>query len=336
MTRPTARVLALLEILQSGGVHTVGELAGRLEVDERTVRRYAGHLADLGVPVESVRGRHGGYRLLPGYRMPPLMLTDAEALAVLLGLVAGRRAGLTTSSAVAAGSAAAKLRRVLPRALVERLDALLDALPAPQVPGPEAGTPTGTGTGAETAVLLRLAEAARDRTPVRIGHTSRDGRSSERTVHPYGIVAHSGHWYVTGADPAQEDLRTFRLDRIAHVVVEPGTFDVPAGFDPADHVLSSLARTPWRHRVSVLVHGGADEVRGRLPAGIATVEELGTTDGATGSQVRVRLHAERLDWVPGLLVALDLPFEVEDPPPLRDLLRALAARLAESADRRGS
>src|SRR6476660_989180 len=126
MARPTARVMALLELLQSGGVRTVAELAGRLGVDERTVRRYVDHLIDLDVPVESVRGRYGGYRLAPGYRMPPLMLTDEEALAVLLGLIAGRRAGLATSSVVAAESAAANMRRTLPEALGRRLDALLE------------------------------------------------------------------------------------------------------------------------------------------------------------------------------------------------------------------
>src|ERR1700760_4749376 len=98
MTRPTARVMALLELLQSGGIRTMAELAGRLGVEPRTVRRYVGHLIDLDVPVESVRGRYGGYRLPAGYRLPPLMLTDDEALAVMLGLVAARRAGLTTAN----------------------------------------------------------------------------------------------------------------------------------------------------------------------------------------------------------------------------------------------
>src|SRR5690242_12798822 len=98
MTHPTARVLALLEIFQEGGTHTAVELAERLGVDERTVRRYAEHLRELDVPVESVRGRYGGYRLAPGFRMPPLMLTDEEALAVLLGLLAGRRAGAVPTS----------------------------------------------------------------------------------------------------------------------------------------------------------------------------------------------------------------------------------------------
>src|SRR5258708_2539636 len=129
MARPTARVLSLLELLQSGGVRTVAELAGRLGVDERTVRRYAGHLIDLDVPVESVRGRYGGYRLGSGYRMPPLMLSDDEALAVLLGLAAGRRTGLVTATGAASETAAAKIRRVLPERLPRRLDALPGAPP---------------------------------------------------------------------------------------------------------------------------------------------------------------------------------------------------------------
>src|ERR1700744_4952010 len=103
MTRPAAQVLTLLELLQSGGVRTATELAGRLGVDECSVRRYVDHLIDLDVPVESVRGRYGGYRLAPGYRLPPLMLTDEEALAVLLGLVAGRRAGLVKAAGGAGG-----------------------------------------------------------------------------------------------------------------------------------------------------------------------------------------------------------------------------------------
>src|SRR5437763_14427786 len=120
MARPAARVLTLLELLQSGGVRTVGELADRLGVDGRTVRRYVDHLLDLDVPVQSVRGRYGGYRLAPGFRMPPLMLTDEEALAVLLGLVAGQRAGLATTSRQAAEAAAAKVRRGLPKTLAPR------------------------------------------------------------------------------------------------------------------------------------------------------------------------------------------------------------------------
>src|SRR6201996_6594768 len=173
MTRPTARVLALLEILQTGGTHTVASLAGRLDVDERTVRRYAGHLIDLDVPVDSVRGRYGGSRLSPGYRMPPLMLTDEEALAVLFGLVASRRAGLVSASAAAMESAAAKVRRGRPAQPGRRLDALLATTGFTTATRRPAITP-------ETGVLLTLAEAARDRHPAAITYTGGDGRRSGR------------------------------------------------------------------------------------------------------------------------------------------------------------
>ncbi|WP_236790301.1 YafY family protein [Amycolatopsis sp. GM8] len=317
MTRPTARVLALLEILQAGGTRTVAELADRLGVDERTVRRYAGHLIDLDIPVRSIRGRYGGYRLAPGYRMPPLMLTDDEALAVLLGLVAGRRAGLVTTSVAAMESATAKVRRVLPEALGRRLDALLATT--------DFTAPARSVISAETGVLLTLAEAARERRPVAIAYTAWRGRRSERTVHPYGIVAHSGRWYVTGADSDSGEVRTFRLDRIENATMVPGSFDVPEGFDPGARVLAGLADVPYQHEVSVRVQGTVEQVRSRLPAGVAVVEEQ------DDEWVRVRLRAERLDWVPSALAWLNLPFVIEYPDALREHVRALAHRMMTSA-----
>src|SRR6476661_9160234 len=160
MAKPLARVLMLLDILQAGGTRTLRELAERLGVDERTVRRYVDHLLDLGIPVRSVRGRYGGYRLAPGYRMPPLMLSDDEAVAVLLGLVAGSRAGLATTSVAATESATAKLRRVLPDALAGRLAALLDTA--------EFTLRARAAVAPSTDVLLTVAEAARDRRPMTI------------------------------------------------------------------------------------------------------------------------------------------------------------------------
>ena len=266
-----------------------------------------------------MRGRYGGYRLAPGYKMPPLMLTDEEALAVLLGLVAGQRAGLVTTSVAAAESAAAKVRRVLPEALGRRLDALLATADFTARARP-AVTP-------ETGVLLTLADAARQRRPVAITYTSWDGRRSERTVHPYGLVAHSGRWYVTGSDSASGDVRTFRLDRIETATEQPGTFEVPAEFNSADRVLSGLAEVPRAHEVSVRVQGTAEQVRSRFPAGIATIDEL------PSAWVRVKLlrRAEHLDWIPSVLAWLDRPFVIEYPDALRDQVHALARRLTSYA-----
>ncbi|MET9226016.1 YafY family protein [Lentzea sp. NPDC003310] len=310
MPRPIARVLSLLELLQSGGVRTVAELAGRLDVDERTVRRYVDHLLDLDVPVESVRGRYGGYRLAAGYRMPPLMLTDDEALAVLIGLVTGLLSG------TASETAAAKVRRVLPVRLRDRLDAVLGSLaftaPPAGVAVPEAG------------VLLAVADAVTHHRPVAIRYTAGDGRRSERTLHPYGLVAHSGRWYVTGVDPALGEDRTFRLDRIAAARTLPGSFSPPADVDAAERVLAGLATAPHRYEVELRIRGTVEQVRVRLPASVAVVEP-------EGEWVRVSLRVERLDWLPGVLASLDLPFVVERPDELRGLVAALAERLLESA-----
>jgi predicted DNA-binding transcriptional regulator YafY len=327
MARPTAQVLTLLELLQSGGIRTMAELADRLGVDQRTVRRYIGHLIDLDVPVESVRGRYGGYRLASGYRVPPLMLSDDEALAVLLGLVASRRAGLTTTTTdTASATAAAKIRRVLPERLGRRLDAVLGSLAFTAAPG-EFPAP-------QTAVLLAVADAVRHHRPIWIRYTAADGRLTERTLHPYGLVAHSGRWYVTGADPEKSQDRTFRLDRIADARAVPGSFDPPARLDPAQRVLSGLATAPYRHQVTLQIQATAEQIRTRLPPSVASVHEPPSTeamDPQAGRWLRVELRAERLDWLPPVLASLDRPFVIERPDELRGLVVALADRLTASA-----
>ncbi|MGQ4516389.1 WYL domain-containing protein [Streptomyces sp. DW26H14] len=291
MSRPTGRVLTLLELLQSGGTRTVSELAGRLGVGGRTVRRYVDHLTDLGVPVEAVRGRYGGYRLAPGFRLPPLMLSDDEALAVLLGLAAGRRAGLTTSADTAGETAAAKIRRVLPERLARRLDTVVESLaftdrpPAPAAPDAE--------------VLLTLADAVRHHRPVSIRYTDRDGRRSERPLHAYGIVSHRGRWYVTGADPGIGEDRTFRLDRITDARTLPGSFEPPAGLDPAQRVLSGFATAEYRHRVTLRVHATPGQIRVRLPAALALVEELPPGGDGAPSGDGAGMEADGGDGAPG-------------------------------------
>lgn len=325
---PTGRVLTLLELLQSGGTRTVAELADRLGVDGRTVRRYVDHLVDLDLPVESVRGRYGGYRLAPGYRLPPLMLSDDEALAVLLGLIAGRRSGLTTAERTAGETASAKIRRVLPRQVARRLDTLLEALDFTDRPG-DIDAP-------DSEVLLTLSDAVRHRRPVSIRYTDRDGRRSDRTFHPYGIVAHANRWYVTGRDADIGEDRTFRLDRIADARTQPGAFEAPTGLDPGQRVLAAFAAAEYRYEVSLRIHGTIEQIRAHLPAAVANLEECpheAREEPATESWVRAELRVERLDWLPGVLAALDRPFVIERPEELRDLVKALADRLADHARR---
>ncbi|CAA9222829.1 MAG: Transcriptional regulator, DeoR family [uncultured Acidimicrobiales bacterium] len=316
LTRPTARVLALLELLQGGGQRTVGELAERLGVDERTVRRYAEHLADLGIPIEAQRGRYGGYSLAPTFKLPPLMLTDDEAVAVALGLDAARRAGLLTTENAAVDSAMAKVRRVLPPVLAGRLQALM-------------ATSQFTGATREAAapgasVMLDLADAASTRRSVTIDYTAWDGRTGSRVIDGYGLVFHGGRWYVTGYDHTRQALRTFRLDRISRVLPAEGRYEVPGDFDPVAQVLAGIASVGWAHEVSVVLHTSPEVARRRVSVAVGRLTEV-------AGGVRLETRAERLDGMAQLLAGLGWPFTIETPDALRDEVAALAERLRAAA-----
>jgi predicted DNA-binding transcriptional regulator YafY len=198
----------------------------------------------------------------------------------------------------------------------------------------------------DAIVLLTLADAVRHHRPVSIRYTAADGRRSERTLHPYGLVSHSGRWYITGADAETGEERTFRLDRIADARALPGSFEPPPGLDPAQRVLSGFATATYRHHVILRVQGTTGQIRARLPASVATIEEPSPAERppgsepplAAGSQAsrwhRVEVRAERLDWLPPVLASLDLPFAIEQPDELRELVIALADRLRASATTR--
>ncbi|MER7704545.1 YafY family protein [Kitasatospora sp. NPDC097605] len=312
MEHPVSRTLALLELLQARPGLTGAELAARLEVDVRTVRRYAARLVDLGIPVRAERGRYGGYRLMPGYRLPPLMLTGDEAASVVLGLLAGRRSGLSVGEQ-AGESALAKIQRVLPPQLREQVAAVEQTLGLTAAPV--------AGPSPAASALFTLAEAARRRRRVRLGYRDRAGTPSERAFDPYGLVFHSGRWYTTGLDHRSGEQRTFRLDRIRSV--EPGEegFEPPADVDPVQRVLESLASVPWTHEVEVVLGTTLAEARHRIPPTAGTVTANG--DG----RVLFRARAEQLDGMAVMLAGLGWPFTVRSPDALRDELRALAARL---------
>jgi predicted DNA-binding transcriptional regulator YafY len=316
MSHPVSRVLALLELLQAHPGLTGAELAGRLGVDERTLRRYTVRLAELGVPVEAGRGRYGGYRLTPGYKLPPLMLTDDEATAVVLGLIAGRRTGLSVGEA-ATESALAKIRRVLPAELRERVRAVEETVDvtsrAAEAPRPAAGS------------LLTLADAVRRRHTVRMGYRSFGGSGSERDLDPYGLVFHSGRWYVTGHDHLSGERRTFRVDRVVSVASLGEEFAEPERFDPVEQVMASLAAVPYRHEVEVVLDTTLEDARRRVPPSVASLAP------AEGGGVVMRARAERLAGMAQMLAGLGWPVRVVEPAGLREELSALADRLREYA-----
>jgi predicted DNA-binding transcriptional regulator YafY len=313
---PTARLLELLELLQAQPLITGRDISDRLEIDPRTVRRYVEALQNLGIPVEGQRGVGGGYRIRPGYRLPPLMLTDDEAVAVALGVQAAGRLGLS-GSAEAVEGALVKIHRVLPDGLrrrVEALEATLDFTSRRTKGAPVRGD-----------TVLLLADVIRRRRRVRGTYRAFSGEETRRELSPHGLVVHSGRWYLAAHDHLRDDLRTFRVDRmrrvraITEVAVEP-----PEGFDAVAYVSTSLARVPWRWEVEVLLELPVDEAARRVPA---TLAELVDEDGATVLRMRVG----SLDWMATILAGLGCGFTIRRPDELRDSVRALGERLARSA-----
>ena len=320
MASPTARLLALLEALQSQPVATGRELAGRLGIDPRTLRRYVAALQELGIPVEGQRGVGGGYRLRPGYRLPPLMLTDDEAVVVALGLVAAQRFGLDTESAAAEG-ALAKVHRVLPVELRRRLEALESTLAF------TAAATTGAPVPGDTALLI--ADAIRRRRRVRTTYRSFSGATSVRELSPHGLVVHAGRWYLAAYDHGRDDARTFRVDRMSRAeIADEAAVAPPEGFDAVAHVSGSLARVPWTWEVEVVLHAPLARATERIPP---TLAELAETDGGT----LLRMRVESLDWMASLLAGLDVDFTIRRPDELRAGVGELAGRLLAARERNG-
>jgi predicted DNA-binding transcriptional regulator YafY len=310
VSHPTTRVLAMLELLQARRQLSGAELAAGLGVDQRTVRRYALRLADLGIPVTAERGRYGGYRLLPGYRLPPLMLTDDEAAAVVIGLLAAERLGQPVAGI---STALAKIQRVLPATLSERVAALRQTLDFTQHQRKPA-------VAADTGIVLTLATAASQHQRVRLRYRSHAEQDSERDLDPYGLVLHSGRWYVTGRDGKSGELRTFRVDRVSEALLSGVSFDPPAGFDPVQHVTRSLAAVPYAHEIEVVLATTLANAQRRIPPTVATLAE---TEGG----VLLTGRAEHLPGLAAMLAGLGWPFTVRRPAALRDEVRALSDRL---------
>ena len=311
MLEPSARLLDLLELLQARPLITGREIADRLEIDRRTVRRYVAALQELGIPVEGQRGVGGGYRMRPGFRLPPLMLTEDDAVAVVLGLLAAGRLGADVDDALT------KIHRVLPAALRRRVEALEATLAFTE------GVPSAAPVRGGSALLL--AEAIRRRRRLRVRYRTFAGEESERELSPHGLVVHSGRWYLAAFDHGRDDLRTFRVDRMSRVALaDEAALPPPDGFDAVAEVSRSLARVPWNWEVEVLLDLPVDQAAQRIPA---TLAELIEADDGT----LLRMRVGSLDWMAGVLAGLGCPFSIRRPEELREAVRALGERLAASA-----
>lgn|GEM_PF-18646 len=315
MLDPTSRMLRLLSLLQTYRYWSGSELAERLEVTERTLRRDIDRLRALGYPVHATRGVAGGYRLDAGGKLPPLLFDDAEAVALVVGLRISAGAAIDGIEETSV-RALAKLEHVLPARLRHRVNALQSAT----VPLRYAGGPT-----VDPQTLTLLAGACRDHERVRFGYVAKDGTTTARHVEPYRLVSAGRRWYLVAFDVDRGDWRTFRVDRLERAWSTGARFparEVPGG-DAAEFVRAAIER-PQRYEAVVTAHAPAGEIQ-QWVRGDGTVEPL---DDRT---CRVRFTGDSLEWMAVWLGAWGCDFEVHAPPELVDQVQQLHERFGRAA-----
>ena len=316
--RPTARVLTVLELLQSHGRMTGPDLARRLEVNVRTVRDYIGTLADLGIPVEAERGRNGAYRLRPGYKLPPLIFTEDEALALTLSLLLARENDLIQATPSLEG-VLAKIERVLPASTRERIQAVEQTVALER---------SGSHVAPSSATVALLSSAVQGQRAVRLRYQSARGEVTERVFHPYGVVAHEGFWYTIGYCQLRQGQRLLRLDRLLQAELTSDTFLQPANFDALTEVQRALASVPRVWQVEVWLAAMLEEARRKARLSLSKGHFSEANNGTL-----LRCDVEDLPWMARVLAGLGLPFVVHHPPELREELRQYALTLMSYTER---
>ena len=316
MSQTSSRLLELLSLLQGRRDWPGNELAGRLEVSGRTIRRDIERLRQLGYPVESLTGPAGGYRLRAGSAMPPLLLDDEEAIAIAVVLRTAARASVSGIEETAV-RALVKLEQVLPVHLRRRVGALGSATVTLPVGGPTV----------DPQHLTAIAAACRDAECLRFGYRSRDGTDSRREVEPHSVVNRGRRWYLVAWDRRRDDWRTFRIDRLAKPASTGVRFmarKLPAK-DAAAYVAKSISEAPNRYEALVTLHAAADEVAGRVPAYWGAIEPI---DAHTCAY---RTGDDDLGWLALRIAMVGVDFEVHEPPELVEHVRTLASRLGRAA-----
>jgi predicted DNA-binding transcriptional regulator YafY len=314
MPRPTVRVLALLELLQARGSSSGLELAQALDVDRRTLRRYIAALEELGIPITTSQGRFGGYQLVAGFKLPPLMFTDDEAVALAIGLLAARALGLGRAMPAVA-SARAKLGRVMPERLRTQLDAVDQSVAL------ELARPSGP---IDENVLGLLTTAAQERRRIHIRYKTPQGEDTQRDFDPYGLVYREGRWYAVGMCHLRKGMRSFRLDRVGAADALDAHFDRPASFDALAYLKESLTRMPRAHRIEVALATDLAVAQREMVSGFGVLEW-------TGDGVLLRSQADDLDWFALQLARLPFDFRVLSPAALKDAVATMGRRLVRLA-----
>ena len=316
MTDPASRMLRLLSLLQTHRHWSGRQLAERLDVSTRTIRRDVERLRELGYPVAAVPGSEGGYRLEAGSELPPLLLDDEEAVAIAVGLrtaASGSVAGIEETSV----RALAKLEQVLPSRLRRRVNALGTYL----VPL------TATTETVDPELLATITLACRDQERLRFRYCAHDGTVSRRMSEPHRLVATGRRWYLVAWDVDRSDWRTFRVDRMDQPQPTGIRFaerELPAG-DAAAFVAQAIQAPFSKHQAIVRLHAPLETVADRLPASAGVLEAV---DART---TVLRTATDSLEWLAMLVGVLGVDFDVLEPPALRDAIREIGRRFARAA-----
>lgn len=317
MYDPIMRVLTVLEILQARERVGGAELAERLEVSVRTLQRYIARLQDLCIPVESVRGVGGFYRLKPGFRLPPLMFTDEEAFALTLGLRALRHLGLAAFAPATEG-ASAKLGRVLPEPLrdsVQTVDEVVALEPGPWV----------ISTSAES--LIRVSAAIRERRRLAFDYQSHEGTCSHRQLEPYGVIHMDGRWYMAGHCLLRQAMRTFRLDRVSRAELRDESFKRPARFDIRAYLHQAMPFVQSTFNIEIWLELPYSEAHSHFALHRVAMQE-------ENAGTMIRCGRDNLEAFAAMLLSLGCRVVVRQPEELKDAFANVARRAMQTAEGR--
>jgi predicted DNA-binding transcriptional regulator YafY len=315
-TSPTARALLALELVQGSPGITADRLADKLGVSERAARRYVGILREAGIPVESVRGPYGGYRLGRGLRLPPLMFSAAEALGLVMAVLDGHHDASDPTNPV--GSALGKIMRALPEPVAAQAEAVRRTT---------ASAPDRAAARPDPATTTTLVQASSNRRRVRLGYRSEAGSEWVMEVDPWAVVVRHGRWYLLGRSHKADALRAYRIDRVRAVEVLDDTFSPPAELDPVAMLEAHLA-VGWEYEVEVVIDAAVDTVARCLPRSIGLLEPLGAhTTRLIGSTSNPVWYAEQL-------AAVKASYQIVKCPELQEAARILGQRLLAAGESR--
>jgi predicted DNA-binding transcriptional regulator YafY len=310
-TTPTARALLVLEMVQNSPGIRGEQLADRLGMTDRAVRRYVGNLRDAGISVESTRGRYGGYRIGRGVRLAPLMFTAPEALGLVMAVLEGRAHDPTDP----VGQAVGKIIRVLPHAVAEPVEAVVRM---------SERTPDGHSSAPDPQVTAALVQGCAARHRLRLNYALRPGRLVDMDVDPWALVVRFGKWYLLGWSHTADARRILRVDRVAGVEELAEAFEPPEDLDPVTAIEEHLA-DGWRHKIEVVVEAPVLDVRCWIP------RKQGLCEAIDEHTTRIRASTDELDWYAERLASVRARFRVVSPPELRDEVAAVGRRMLLSS-----